>query len=68
MDYTDYLIENLNKRISYSEYIAENVSSCTNYLIENLDRNISFSEYLAEQLDPDRTAKNRDKKIDEILS
>ena len=44
----------MDKNISYSEYLAENLDrniSYSEYLAENLDKNISFSDYLAENLD-----------------
>ena len=41
MNYSDYLAENLDKNIEYSEYLA--------------DRNVSYSEYLAENLDNRRS-------------
>ena len=44
----------MDKNISYSEYIAENLDkniSYSEYLAEHLDNNISYSEYLAENLE-----------------
>ena len=48
------MAENLDKNISYSEYIAENLDKnigYSEYIAENLDKNIAYSEYIAESVD-----------------
>jgi hypothetical protein len=48
------LAENVDKSISYSEYVAESVDKnieYSKYLAEKVDQNISYSEYLAENVD-----------------
>lgn len=42
INYTEYLLDNLDKTISYTEYIAENI---------NEEYDISYSDYLAESID-----------------
>ncbi len=48
-DYANYLCENLEKSISYTEYLSENVTDSNNsyseYLAENLDTNINYIDY-----------------------
>jgi hypothetical protein len=48
IDYKEYLKENLNKPIVYSEYLAGK-SSLVDELVrrEQIDRNISYTEYLS---------------------
>jgi uncharacterized protein Yka (UPF0111/DUF47 family) len=65
---------NIDKSISYSEYIAENLDKFINYskyVDDNLDKIIDYSEYIAEQLDPHykekKLRKDRCEKIKEIF-
>jgi hypothetical protein len=47
------LAENLDKGISYSEYLAENLDkgiAYSEYIAEKLDQGINYTEYLAENL------------------
>jgi len=47
------LAENVDRNISYSEYLAENLDkniSYSDYLAENLNGSINYSEYLAEKV------------------
>jgi hypothetical protein len=40
MNYTDYLKNQIDKTIKYSEYVAY-----SNYIAENMDKNIVYNDY-----------------------
>lgn len=46
MNYTDYIKQQLDKSLSYSEYVSEkNYISYSNYISENIDKNIVYTDY-----------------------
>ena len=64
MNYSDYITNQLNKTISYSEYVAEkNYFSYSDYINENIDKNIVYTDYF-EMMIKDR----RKKKIKNLFN
>lgn len=45
MNYTDYLKNQIDKTIQYSEYVSEKNISYSNYIAENMDKNIVYTDY-----------------------
>ncbi len=51
MNYTDYINQNIDKSISYSEYVSEqNYISYSDYISKNIDRNIVYTDYFGMML------------------
>lgn len=45
MNYADYLKVQLDKSISYSEYVSEKNISYSNYIAKNMDKNMVYTDY-----------------------